>query len=93
MKFHRKDGSMFVENGHAKLRVAEINQLPSPNFAGRVVKVLVVQEVLKSSPTNPIEAESLFCLSFPEEKANAKKYEWHKNGKEECTVRMDLNLI
>lgn len=94
MKYYKKDGHHFIENGPAKIRAIEAFKMPSPIMKkqGRVVRVFHVQEILRMNPENKLPVGAYLALSFPPEKANADAYEWCMNGKwEEMMVpyRMD----
>lgn len=78
MKFYKKDGKMFVEQKRSKLRVGLLGETLSGQYPGRVIKMFVVQQVLRGHPNNPIEDGKAFALAFPSDKANASSYEWPK---------------
>ena len=90
MKYYAKGSKEFIDNGSSKIRVATVQQIPSPNSKDRVLRIFSVQESLKDSPTNLIEVGTLIALSFPPDKANSKEYKW-KRG-EECQVKFNIQL-
>lgn len=75
-KYLDKGGSKFLFLGRSQVRVALISHVSSPHIPGRIIKMLHVQEVVKQNPSNPIGAGSILAISFPENKANCKEYEW-----------------
>jgi hypothetical protein len=93
MKYYEtKDGKRFVENGNSKIRVVLVKEKPSPICDERTLKILSVQEVLRTSGKNPIQVGNLIALSFPNDKLNTKKYEWNKGPHwEESQVPLKLN--
>lgn len=93
MRYYKKDGKEYLENGKSKIRVTTMDQRPSPVTAGRILKFLAVNEVIAISPLNPIRHGSVLALSFPPEFINANDYEWFRDGRdEECQVAIKLKL-
>lgn len=88
MKYYKKNGSMFLENGKSKLRVQHVQTISDPVNDGRIVKVLSVQEVCRSTGTNPIAVGNALTLSFSPDRSNADSYEWKKG--EPTQVPMQL---
>jgi hypothetical protein len=86
MKFFKKNGGEFVDNARSKLRVTTVKTIPGK--PGRITKILFVNEVICSSPENPIKAGNAIALSFPVAKCNASEYEW-KPG-EDCQVKVEM---
>jgi hypothetical protein len=92
MRYYKKDGKEFLENGNSKLRVTTMDTRPSPTSPGRVIKFLVVNEIIATAPTNPIRYGSVIPVSFPPEFVNANDYEWYRYGPEECQVAVKYKL-
>lgn len=91
MKYYRKDGQLYVENGPAKIRVALACHKPSPLSPGRTVKVLEVLQVLSVNPSNPIKPGNYICLSFPNEKLNSDYFDWREGDWQETQVPMKIS--
>lgn len=82
MKYYLKDGKEIVENGRSKVRVQTMFRMPSPIFKdSRTVRVMGVLEVITKAEGNAIEPGHHIALSFPNEKINAKEYEWKRSDK------------
>lgn len=89
MRLFRVGSDTFVGNGRSVVRVGLVLTFPSPlSPSGRVVKVFEVLEVTRANPLNPLERGMLLALSLPNEKANAKEYEW--GLAEECQVALEI---
>jgi hypothetical protein len=92
MKYYKSKGQEFLENGRSTLHVTTMDTKPSPTSTGRVMKLLVVNEVVSTSQTNPIRQGVVLALSFPPEKLNAAAYEWGRFGPEETQVPLKIGL-
>ena len=92
MRYFKKDGIEYVENGRCKIKVGTIDHTPSPKSPGRVLKIVVVNDVIQQSIENPIFPDQALALSFPESQVNNKDYVWHVDGPEECLVPLTLKL-
>lgn len=88
LKYYREGTNEFVENGHSKIRVITVQINPSPTHEDRFLKVMSVQQVLKSNPNNPIAVGNAVCLSFPKSAINLPKYRWMPD--EEKFVAMQI---
>lgn len=77
----------FLDNARSKLRVMTV-RIMEGKTPGRLIKIMSVQEVISSSPSNPIQAGNALAMSFPKARINSDEHEW-KHG-EECQVRMEM---
>ena len=96
MRYYKKDGKEFLENGKNVVRVTEMDRRPSPTSIGRVVKFLAVNEVIVTteSSSKQISHGSVLALSFPPEHVNSNDYVWYQDGREEeCQVPVKLKLL
>ncbi len=94
MRYYKKDGQEFIENGPAVLRVTTMDTRPSPIVAGRVMKIVVVNEVVRTSDSNPIRQGAALAMSFPPEHVNGNDYKWFENGRdEECMIPIKFKLM
>ncbi len=93
MTYWRTLDREFLENGESKLRVTTMDIRPSPTTPGRVMRIFVVSEVLRVTPTNPIRYGAALAISFPPEKINAQSYRWKtEDPNEECMVPIKFKL-
>lgn len=93
MIYFRTLGKEFLTNGPQKLRVTTMDVRPSPATPGRVLRILVVNEVLVTTDTNSITHGAAIALSFPSEKINAQSYRWKvEDPNEECMVPIRIKL-
>lgn len=91
MTYYIKDKKAFIRNGPGVVRVLQSEEIQDPYHFDRVVKILVVQEVKKASPTNPVKVGERICLSFPKSNLNPQEYTWGRNGyAEPCQVYLKL---
>jgi hypothetical protein len=95
--FHywRDGGAEFVQNGAAKIKVGTMDIRPSPRTVGRVIRFVVVREILHESRNNPnsIRVGSALALSLPSDKVNASSYRWFVDDpNEECMVPIKFRL-
>lgn len=96
MRYYKKDGREFLENGKCVLRVTEMDRRPSATSVGRIIKFLAVNEVIvpSDSSVKTVAHGSVLALSFPPEYVNSPDYVWYQDGKEEeCQVPVKLKLI
>lgn len=95
MHYYRTGGKEFVENGESKIRVTTMDVRPSPTRLGRILRIVVVNEILRESGTNkhPLRHGSAIALSFPPEKINYPSYRWKLDDPgEECMVPIKVKL-
>lgn len=92
MRYYKKDGKEYLENGNSKLRVTTMDTRPSKTTLGRVIKFLAVNDLIAVSPTNPIRRGAVLAVSFPPEHVNGSDYVWHRYGPEECQVPIKFKL-
>lgn len=91
--YYRTLGKEFIENGDAKVRVTTMDVRPSPTSVGRIIRFVVINEVLRPSERNPIRIGSALALSFPPDKVNADSYRWFLDDPgEECMVPIKFKL-
>lgn len=93
MHYYRQAGKEFVENGPAKLRVTTMDVRPSPITQGRILRIVVVNEILRKGDKHSIRIGSAIALSFPPEKVNSPEYRWRmEDMSEECQVPIKFKL-
>lgn len=86
MRYFKRDGNEYLENGPSLVRVGEVLKKPSPIFKDRTLRVLEVLEVKRHGKT-PIERGFHLAISFPNSHINSPSYVWYASGKwEECMV-------
>lgn len=96
MKYEEIKGKKFITNGRSKVRVELVSQRKSPMDPTRVLKIFEVHEVIAATPDNPIERGHHIPLSFPQQHANAKSWDWtaekrSKGGWVETQVPMSIS--
>ena len=92
MKYYKDKDGEFIQNGPCKIKVGTLDHLPSPTTPGRILKMVVVLDVIKQSITNPILPDQALALSFPESQVNNKQYVWNVDGPEEIFVPLKLKV-
>lgn len=79
MKWYKKNGDEYVQNGRSLVKVHSLAIVADPYNPGRVGRVVAVKEVVKINDRNPICPGFQFCLSIPKERINAKEYTWKRD--------------
>jgi len=92
MRYYKRQGEEFIENGRSKVKVGTLDHVPSPQSPGRILKLLAVVKIINQNIDNPILEGQCVALSFPETQVNNKDYVWHMEGPEECLVPLKLKL-
>lgn len=93
MRYQKRNEEEILFNGHSEVRVRTVGHITRPKSPGRVIKVMEVRGVSKSSPSNPILPGALLAVSFPETSVNSKSYTWReKDPHEECQVKFKGRL-
>lgn len=82
MKYLKRDGNEYLENGNSKVRVGFVCHKPDPIVPERTVKVLEVLEVIRDNPENPIIPGHHIAVSFPNDKLGSRNYVWGRGGED-----------
>lgn len=85
-KFWRDTKGMFVQNGASIVKVAMVCHMRIDTHKGRVIKQVVVNEIIRQDPKNFILPGCMLALSFREQDVNRSEYVWR--GDEEFQVTL-----
>lgn len=91
MRYYRELGYEYVENGTGKVKGSTIQIVPHPQDGSRMLRVFIVQNVIRQSDTNPIVDGTGLGLSFPKEQINSRDYTWKPEEEKMTPLKIQLH--
>ena len=89
-RYWRESGKEFVQNGGSIVQTSTMRESPSLH-PGRIVKIMLVQKVVKQRDMNPIGEGMMLGISFPEQKINSQLYEWEAGEEFQVPFRIQID--
>lgn len=87
-RLQKRDGKYFLQNGQTLVRMGFMHHLNLASHPGRIVKVFVIQEVLKQNPNNAIGDGAMIAISFREQDVNQREYLWKRGEEFQVPLKM-----
>lgn len=90
MRYFKELSTEYVDNGKSRVKGETIQTIPHPMNPDRMVKVFVVQDVVKQSETNLIVPGSILGLSFSKMNINSRDYTWKPEEEKMAPLQVQL---